>query len=121
MKSAFASIRVFALEDAPSAARAWRSRVRTAIWCLVLSTITALGLIAVPAAATDHSGTISSNETWLAAGNPHVIVGNVTVNAGVTLTMGAGVEVLFDSSRRITFNGTLTAVGTSGNEILFTR
>ena len=49
------------------------------------------------------------------------MVDNVTVNAGVTLTIQPGVEVYFDGSRRITTNGTLTAIGAPGQEILFTK
>jgi len=71
--------------------------------------------------ALDHSGTIAANETWLAADNPHVVVDNVTVNAGVTLTIQAGAEVYFNASRRLTTNGILTAVGAPGQEILFTK
>jgi parallel beta-helix repeat protein len=71
--------------------------------------------------ATDHSGNITSDTTWYAADSPHVIVGNVTVQAGVTLTLEPGVDVQFNSGRYISTYGTLTAVGTSGTGILFTK
>jgi len=77
-------------------------------------------LTATSAIATDHSGTITVSETWSAAGNPHIVTATVTVNAGVTLTIGDGAEVYFHSNGRINNYGTLTAVGTSGNGILFT-
>jgi len=71
--------------------------------------------------ATDHSGTMYSNETWLAADNPHVIVNHVTVLDTVTLTLEDGVEVQFNSGRQIFSYGAVTAVGTPGTGILFTR
>ncbi len=73
------------------------------------------------ALATDHSGNISSNETWLAADNPHNVVSSVTVNAGITLTIEDGAEVYFAASRNLTIRGTLSANGTPGTGILFTQ
>ena len=70
---------------------------------------------------TNHSGTITSNETWYAADNPHIVTSNVTINSGVVLTIEDGCEVRFNSARNLTINGTLNATGTSGNGILFTR
>jgi hypothetical protein len=71
--------------------------------------------------ALDHSGAIAVNETWFAADNPHVITGNVTVNAGVTLTLEPGVEVYTNASRSLSVKGNLIAIGTAGQPILFTR
>jgi len=71
--------------------------------------------------ALDHSGTIASNETWLAADNPHNVISTVTVSAGVTLTIEAGAEVYFNASQRLDISGVLTAVGAPGQEILFTN
>ncbi|MCP4290664.1 MAG: T9SS type A sorting domain-containing protein [bacterium] len=73
------------------------------------------------ALATDHSGTISANETWLAADNPHNVLNSVTVNAGITLTIEDGAEVFFDANRSLTIRGTLSAIGTPGTGILFTQ
>jgi hypothetical protein len=71
-------------------------------------------------AQTNHSGTISSNETWFVAGNPHIITGNITVSAGVTLTIEPGAEVYFNSGRRMVVRGVLNADGTAADPILFT-
>ncbi len=71
--------------------------------------------------AADHSGIIASDTTWYAADNPHVIVGDVTVPAGVTLTLEDGVGVQFNGGRSLKISGTLTAAGTSGTGIVFTR
>ena len=49
------------------------------------------------------------------------MAGNVTVTAGVTLTIEPGVTVQGNSSTRtLTVNGTLSAVGTGGSPITFT-
>ncbi|MDX2474219.1 MAG: NosD domain-containing protein, partial [Candidatus Krumholzibacteria bacterium] len=90
--------------------------LRILIWAVALLSVTAGGSLAL-----DHSGTVAASETWFAADNPHVVTGNVTVSAGVTLTLEPGVEVHFDASRRLTMQGDLYAVGTAGQPILFTR
>ena len=71
--------------------------------------------------AIDHSGPITSDETWYASDNPHVIVDNVTVNSGVTLTLETSVEVRFDSNKYIYVYGMVNAPGTSSDKITFTR
>ena len=53
-------------------------------------------------------------------GFPIVIIENVTVNDNVTLIIPAGVVVKFSSSRQLTVNGTLEAIGSSDDWIVFT-
>ncbi|MBN2175123.1 MAG: right-handed parallel beta-helix repeat-containing protein [Bacteroidales bacterium] len=86
---------------------------------VLLSMLFAGMVTIILSAQTNHSGTISSNETWYAAGNPHVITGNITVADAVQLTIEPGCEVYFNSARRMTVNGILSANGTSGSPILF--
>ncbi|MCI0636436.1 MAG: right-handed parallel beta-helix repeat-containing protein, partial [Actinobacteria bacterium] len=69
-------------------------------------------------AVTSVTGTISSNTTW-AAGVIRV-TGNVTVAAGVTLTINPGVIVKLESTRFLQVNGTLLALGTDASPIVFT-
>ncbi len=70
---------------------------------------------------TNVSGTISSNTTWTLANSPYVVTGNVTVAAGVTLTVDAGVVVKFNNPfRQLTVNGTLRSLGTSASHVTFT-
>ena len=64
-----------------------------------------------------RSGTITTSETW--SGNVYII-GNVTVNAGVTLTVAAGTTIKFTSGTQLIINGSLNAIGTSSQRITFT-
>jgi hypothetical protein len=91
---------------------------------LVAATVlVALFALANPpvAAATNVSGTISTNTTWTLANSPYVMTGNVTVAAGVTLTIEPSVLVQGNSNlRTLTVNGSLSAVGTASQQITFT-
>ncbi|MHB0867465.1 MAG: DUF6531 domain-containing protein [Thermoleophilia bacterium] len=63
-------------------------------------------------ATTQVSGTISQNTTWNTAGSPYVLTGNVTVAAGITLTIQSGVVVKPQTTGSgLTVNGTLDASG----------
>ncbi|RJQ49796.1 MAG: right-handed parallel beta-helix repeat-containing protein, partial [Nitrospiraceae bacterium] len=69
---------------------------------------------------TNVSGTISANTTWTLANSPYYVTGDVIVWNGVNLTIEAGVIVKFAQFTRLAVNGTLDAVGSSGNPITFT-
>jgi parallel beta-helix repeat protein len=66
-----------------------------------------------------HSGTISAHTTW-STDDVHLITGDVTVSAGIVLTIDPGTIVKFNSNRSLTINGALNAAGTTGNRIIFT-
>ena len=68
---------------------------------------------------TSHCGTIG-NETWSPAGGVHIVTCDVTVGPGATLTIEPGAIVKFPYLGSLNVNGTLIAVGTSGNRIYFT-
>jgi parallel beta-helix repeat protein len=68
---------------------------------------------------TNVSGTISSDTTWDLAGSPYIVVGLVTVQDAVTLTIDPGVEVRFNGYFSLKIEGNLTAIGTSGSKIVF--
>src|SRR5208283_1481798 len=65
---------------------------------------------------TKVSSVISSNSTWTQANSPYNLVGNISVNSGVILTIGAGATVNLNSYC-MTVNGVLVAKGTSTNKI----
>ena len=73
--------------------------------------------------ATNHTGTISVNETWALADNDHHITGNITINANIVLTIAAGCNVYYDGDYTITLQAgtsgktTITAIGTSTSRI----
>ena len=67
------------------------------------------------------SGNISVDTVWTAAKSPYVVVGSVTVDPGVTLTIEPGVSVLFGTGFGITVEGRMLAEGTSEKRILFAR
>ena len=82
------------------------------------------------AAATTIAGGTIVNQTWTAAGSPYVIQGDITVPAGSTLTIGAGVEVQAvgnsdaqgagnNTTRvEILIEGTLAVNGTAGSPVV---
>ena len=61
------------------------------------------------AKATDVTGTIAANTTWNLAGSPYIVIGDITVNNGITLTVDPNVIVKFNTGRRMTVLGTLNA------------
>ncbi|SMO72960.1 Por secretion system C-terminal sorting domain-containing protein [Saccharicrinis carchari] len=64
-----------------------------------------------PIQAADFGGTVSANTTLTQANSPYNITSNVTVNAGVTLTIESGVEIRFGSNMYFVVRGTMNATG----------
>jgi len=90
---------------------------------ILLILLLTVGLTATAQAQKTLSGTISVNTTLDTVGGAvYQVIGNVTVNAGVTLTVDPGVVLKFDPSRQMTVYGTLSAVGglTPATTIVFT-
>ena len=73
-----------------------------------------------PASSTNVSGVIDTDTNWHLSDSPIVVIGNITVNDGVTLTIEPGVVVKFESLKSLVVNGILIAQGTSANPISFT-
>lgn len=88
---------------------------RTQILICILSL-----LVFQSVAQTNVSGIINSNTLWNIAGSPYMVVGNVLVDSGFVLTIDPGVVVKVAPAKSIQIRGTLRAVGTATNKILFT-
>ena len=67
--------------------------------------------------AIDVSGTQTG--TWDPANNPHMLVGDVSVPAGSTLTILPGVVLQATGNYRINAEGSIQAVGTQADSIYF--
>jgi parallel beta-helix repeat protein len=57
---------------------------------------------------------------WNSTGNPYIVVGDVTIPIGQTLTINPGVEVRFDGYYRISVDGTIKVVGTEADRVTIT-
>ncbi len=67
-----------------------------------------------------HSGTLTANEEWCASDSNHLLTGDVTVPAGITLTVEAGSVVQGDRYVELRVEGHLEALGTASQPITFT-
>jgi predicted outer membrane repeat protein len=65
-----------------------------------------------------ESGAVSG--AWTLEGSPYLILGDIIVPQGQTLTIEPGVQVVFQNAFRFFVEGTLVAEGTSENPIRFT-
>lgn len=65
-------------------------------------------------------GTIDSNTRWTRERGPYIVVGNVVIPEGITLTIEPGVRVQFDGARWMRVHGALVAEGTPDARIVFT-
>ena len=66
------------------------------------------------------SGVISTNTTWTKANSPYIVIGNLTVDSAVVLTIEPGVVVKVDSGFTFNIDGKLMAEGTITDIITFT-
>jgi len=66
------------------------------------------------------AGTLSGAHVWEAAGAPYLLLGDIQVAIGASLTVQPGVEVRLAQHSAIDARGVLTAVGTADKQILFT-
>jgi outer membrane protein assembly factor BamB len=69
---------------------------------------------------TNVSGVISANTTWTKAASPYNVTGNSLVSSGATLTIEPGVVVNFSTSKKLTIDGKILAIGTVSDSIRFT-
>jgi trimeric autotransporter adhesin len=100
------------------------SRTRYAfamVLCWLCATIFASMFTGLASAATNVSGSITSNTTWTVANQPYTVTADVIVDGGATLTVEAGVTIYMSAATNlIVRNGALNARGTSSNRIVVT-
>ena len=98
---------------------------RKATCALLIASLAMLALPAGPGGAradTIHEGhTIYGHAVWTAAGNDHIVTGTIAIHGDGSLTIGDGCVVRFETGTYLNVNGTLSALGTSGDGVLFTR
>ncbi len=70
--------------------------------------------------AADVSGTLDADASWIVTGSPYIVTDDVTVAAGVTLTLDAGVTVRFAAGASLIVNGHLQALGAEKLPVTFT-
>jgi hypothetical protein len=94
------------------------SRYRIVMTTLaILITSTSIAFTVLPTG-TPISGEITTT-TWTKAGSPYRITDASTIPAGNTLTIQAGVEVVFTTTDGITVEGTVFANGVEGDSVSF--
>ena len=78
-----------------------------------------IAMVSFASADTVPGGNVSG--TWYEASSPYYIAGNITIQAGDTLTIEPGVEVNFlNGMYSLNVNGFLEAIGTEADSISFT-
>jgi hypothetical protein len=71
--------------------------------------------------ATDITDNITVNTVWSIAGSPYVLMNDVSISSGVTLTIHAGVHVQIPGNNTdLLVSGTLISQGTSSSQVVFT-
>lgn len=75
-------------------------------------------LLSLPVYATDLPATIAADTTLTAAQSPYYLQSNVTIAAGVTVTVAVGVEILAAGDYRLYVNGALLGAGTASQPIV---
>lgn len=99
----------------------FRSQCILAAVALIVAAFAA-GASAASASGSTVGGIITADTTWNASGNPYSVTSTVQVPEGVTLTIEPGVEIINSGVPQygdmFLIHGTLTAIGTAGNEIV---
>lgn len=73
-----------------------------------------------PRDATEVCGTVTGSQTWGPENATYVVICDVTIAPGASLTIARGVQVRFNAGTALTVRGTLVAVGDLADVIHFT-
>lgn len=93
------------------------AQIKRLMLIMLLSTCS---VFSANAAIVNHSGTLATDETWLGT-DVHVLTAGVTVPSGITLTIQPGAVIKpVSGAYYLVVNGTLSAVGTLADKIIFT-
>jgi len=88
---------------------------------LLVGLFTATSVMILPNVnATYVEGDIIQNTTWTLTDSPFIVINDIVVKPGYTLTIEPGVEVRFGGNFSLFVEGTLNAVGTQEDMIKFT-
>ncbi len=79
----------------------------------VFALVALLNIFTPPVHAVEVSGVITSDTTWTVANSPYVVTDSLDIQAGVTLTIEAGVEVHAENNASLDVNGHLV-IGDEG-------
>jgi len=83
--------------------------------------LTNFGMLLIPVhAQTWVEGHITQDTTWTTADSPYRAINDVIVDSGVLLTVEPGVEVQFADGFSLIVEGSMSAIGTEANPIIFT-
>ena len=87
-------------------------------YCLIIVSIILFASVTVIGQTYITGGDVSG--TWISAGSPYYIQGEITIPSTETLTIEPGVDVVFLGHHKFNVQGRLLAVGTQQDSISFT-
>jgi parallel beta-helix repeat protein len=95
-------------------------RLYAILTVLMIGTLVATNKTLLPQAnATYVEGFIQQDTVWTLTDSPFIVINDITVKPGYTLTIEPGVEVRFGGNFSLVVEGVLNAVGTTENTIKF--
>ena len=68
---------------------------------------------------TDISGIVNTDSDWTLQGSPYIVVDDLTIPSGVSLTIEPGVKILFNKNVSLIVKGDLFAAGEDDSRIVF--
>jgi parallel beta-helix repeat protein len=85
----------------------------------VLFSVCILSGFSTSLASTNVPSLLTQDTRWEVGGSPYLIQGKVAVPKSMTLTIGPGVQVIFQGAAALEVNGILTAEGTATSPVVF--